>query len=76
MIMRGAPANDSDFVVEAIIAAEKSNSVLLSYSAIFKLDGAKVADRVRLRIAASRRFKSQVNDLLNLEDDDGGGDKF
>ena len=40
---RRATAQDSDLIVEAIIAAEKSNSELLSYAAIFNMKEEAVA---------------------------------
>jgi ribosomal protein S18 acetylase RimI-like enzyme len=40
--LRRATANDSDLIVEAIIAAEKSNSDILSYSAIFDISEEEV----------------------------------
>jgi predicted GNAT family acetyltransferase len=44
VMIRRATADDRNFIVEAIIAAEKSNSSVLSYAGIFDLTEAAVAD--------------------------------
>jgi ribosomal protein S18 acetylase RimI-like enzyme len=45
--MRRATIQDSDLIIEAIIAAEKSNSDLLSYAAIFNISEEEVADLLK-----------------------------
>jgi ribosomal protein S18 acetylase RimI-like enzyme len=45
--IRKAHPTDADLIIEAIIAAEKSNSPLLSYSAIFGMSEEEVEDLLR-----------------------------
>lgn len=45
--IRRATAQDSDLIIEAIIAAEKSNSSLLSYAAIFGMSEEEVAELLK-----------------------------
>lgn len=45
--IRRATANDHDLIIEAIIAAEKSNSPILSYSAIFGISEEEVGSLLK-----------------------------
>ena len=42
--IKKATEKDVDFIIESIIAAEKNNTAILSYSKIFKLNISKVKE--------------------------------
>lgn len=73
--IREATINDIDFIIEAIIEAEKSGSEILSYSTVFNLTETEVREILRSILMEEMEGCefSLVNYLIAFKDDEPAG---